>query len=230
MEALERLQAFLEEGSYQVLGPLILVAFLMFVIVAERSIFYFGSVTGLFWPPARRRMRDRQAEVADAFEDYVESPSGTTRAQLVRSASRLPTPFGRFLVRAFGRGSLPAGRLRELHLQQTSLQEALEIEKGLSILSALAKSAPLLGLLGTVIGMIQTFRAMMVASTSDPRALSSGISIALIATEVGLIVALPGVISMSGLSRRAESLEEEIHLAAMRLKQVTAENRTGGVG
>jgi biopolymer transport protein ExbB len=63
----------------------------------------------------------------------------------------------------------------------------------------------------------------MVAATSDPRALSSGISIALIATEVGLVVALPGVLGMSWLSRRAQVLEEEIHLASLRLRQVGQE-------
>ena len=86
----------------------------------------------------------------------------------------------------------------------------------------LSKLAPLLGLMGTVTGMIQTFRVMMFATASDPRALSSGISIALIATEVGLAVSLPGVIGSSWLHRRAQTLLEEISLVSMRLRQVAA--------
>lgn len=223
VEIIERVTAFLQEGSLKVLLPLILVCFFMFTLSAERAVFLFGSALTFFWPPARRRMKEREADVTDALDQYLEAPSPASRAGLLRASSRLPTPYGRFFIRAFGGGKLPKGRLRELQLSEAGLRGTLEIERGLGIVSSLAKSAPLLGLLGTVIGMIQTFRAMMVASTSDPRALSSGISIALIATEVGLIVALPGVISMSWLSRRAQTLQEEIHLASMRLKQADPE-------
>ena len=111
-----------------------------------------------------------------------------------------------------------APALKGLRLGEVALREEMRIVRGLSILSTLAKTAPLLGLFGTVTGMIQTFRVMMVASTSDPRALSSGISIALVATEVGLAVSLPGVIGSSWLHRRASVLLEEIRLLSMRLR------------
>lgn len=223
-EILTRLQALLQEGSYQVLAPLILLCFLMFTIVTERVRALFGSAWNLIWPPARRRIRERESGLVEALDAYLVSPSRASRSRLLSSAVALPTPYGRFFTRVLGGDGLGSSKVRDLQLAEATLEENLEIEKGLGILSVLAKAAPLFGLLGTVIGMIQTFRAMMVASTSDPRALSTGISIALIATEVGLLVALPGVVSMSWLSRRAARLEEEIRLASLRLQQADPED------
>jgi biopolymer transport protein ExbB/TolQ len=223
-EVFERIVGIVEEGSIQVILPLILISVAMFFLVVERSLYLFGSSWAFFWPPARRRLRDLETKVSDAFDNYIESPTPDTRLGLIDAAKRLPTPYGRFFLRLLEQSEFPSAGLRDLELSVASLDETLEIERGLGILSALAKAAPLFGLLGTVMGMIQTFKAMMLASTSDPKALSSGISIALIATEVGLIVAMPGVVSMSWLSKRAQSLQEEIGLASMRLKQTAIEN------
>jgi biopolymer transport protein ExbB len=88
----------------------------------------------------------------------------------------------------------------------------------MSLLSALARAAPLLGLMGTVVGMIATFSAMLTNATNDPKALSAGISTALTATNVGLVVSLPGVVCMSWLSRRGQVLQSEIRLASMQLR------------
>ena len=70
--------------------------------------------------------------------------------------------------------------------------------------------APLLGLLGTVTGMISTFDIITEFGTGDPKLLSSGISIALVTTEVGLAVAIPGLIIGSLLDRRALHLRTEL--------------------
>lgn len=227
MEILDRLHALVQEGSYQVLAPLILLCLLMFTIVTERTTALFGSAWNLLWPAARRRMRERRDGVLRAFESYIQTPSFRTRTDLLRASATLSTPYGRFFGRVLRGPGLGSRNVRDLQLAEATLLEEMEIERGLGILSVLAKAAPLFGLLGTVIGMIHTFRAMMVSSTSDPRALSTGISIALIATEVGLLVALPGVISMSWLSRRAARLMEEIRLASLRLQQVEVEDGRG---
>ena len=73
--------------------------------------------------------------------------------------------------------------------------------------------APLLGLLGTVTGMIQTFQAITLFGTGDPKLMAGGISQALVTTVIGLVVALPNLFGwaiVSGMSRRVvHTLEEQ---------------------
>ena len=79
----------------------------------------------------------------------------------------------------------------------------------------IAAVAPLLGLLGTVTGMISTFDIITEFGTGDPKLLSSGISIALVTTEVGLAVAIPALIFGNLLSGWAESIKDEMEKAAL---------------
>ena len=73
-------------------------------------------------------------------------------------------------------------------------EEVPYLEKYLSVLSVSAAASPLLGLLGTVMGMIHTFNLITVFGTGKARLLSSGISEALITTEYGLIIAIPALL------------------------------------
>jgi len=90
-------------------------------------------------------------------------------------------------------------------LQEAILAEIPAQERFLSTLAVLASIAPLLGLLGTVTGMIHTFELITFHGTGDPRMLSSGISEALVTTMFGLGVAIPVMLAHSLISRRVES-------------------------
>lgn len=79
----------------------------------------------------------------------------------------------------------------ELKLDEQILRESPRIERFNDILKILAAVAPLLGLLGTVIGMIQTFTSITINGTGDPRQMAGGISTALMTTVMGLIAAIP---------------------------------------
>ena len=79
----------------------------------------------------------------------------------------------------------------ERALAEAMLQETPELEKRLSTLAVIGGAAPLLGLLGTVTGMIQLFEVITVYGTNDPKLLAGGISEALITTETGLMIAVP---------------------------------------
>lgn len=79
----------------------------------------------------------------------------------------------------------------ELQLDDAILKEMPALEKNLSLLKLLAGIAPLLGLLGTVIGMILTFQAITLFGTGDPKLMAGGISQALMTTVLGLVVAIP---------------------------------------
>ena len=100
----------------------------------------------------------------------------------------------------------------ELKLDEAILRESPKFEFGLTILKLLAGIAPLLGLLGTVTGMIQTFQAMMIYGTGDPQLMAGGISEALITTMLGLVAAIPLLVLHSfnsSLSRSIQGTLEE---------------------
>ena len=90
-------------------------------------------------------------------------------------------------------------------LQEAILGEIPAIERFLSTLGILAGIAPLLGLLGTVTGMINTFHVITYYGTGDPRMMSGGISEALVTTMLGLAVAIPIMLAHTFLSRRVET-------------------------
>lgn len=90
--------------------------------------------------------------------------------------------------------------------QEAGNHVAHEMEKFLSTLGTIAAIAPLLGLLGTVLGMIEVFTAIMVQGSGNTGVLAGGISQALITTATGLSVAIPAVIFHRALSRRVDDL------------------------
>lgn len=107
----------------------------------------------------------------------------------------------------------------ELKLDEAILKETPRIEYGLSFIKILAAIAPLLGLLGTVTGMIQTFQAITLFGTGDPKLMAGGISTALITTVMGLAVAIPLVLLHSYLHGKSNALvqildEQSIGLVA----------------
>lgn len=220
-ELYERTLALLREGTLPVMLPLILCAVGICYLVVERSLYLFGGslLASWAWPPLRRRVRRMRAEIGAALEDYLRSPTPESRDAVLRRCRAHRNPYTSFVGSVVADDAFTAPTLKDLQLAETALREEIRILRNLGMLSTFAKTAPLLGLFGTVTGMIQTFRVMMFASTGDPRALSAGISIALIATEVGLAVSIPGVIGSSWLHRRAQTLLEEIHLVSMRLRQ-----------
>jgi biopolymer transport protein ExbB len=95
------------------------------------------------------------------------------------------------------------------------LAQVPKLEQLLAPLAVCASAAPLLGLLGTVTGMIHTFRLITVFGTGDARMLSSGISEALITTEVGLIIAVPALLVHAFLSRRVRKTVADARQASI---------------
>ncbi|HLF32529.1 MAG TPA: MotA/TolQ/ExbB proton channel family protein [Xanthomonadales bacterium] len=94
----------------------------------------------------------------------------------------------------------------ELKLDEAILRESAPIETGLAFIKVLYVVAPLLGLLGTVVGMIETFQMITLFGTGDPRMMAGGISTALVTTVQGLVVAIPLTILHSFLQGKAKAL------------------------
>ncbi len=111
----------------------------------------------------------------------------------------------------------------EIKIGEAILKETNKIKKGQSFVKLLAAVTPLLGLLGTVTGMIATFQAITLFGTGDPKLMAGGISTALITTVLGLITAIPLLFAYTYISSKAEELvsileEQSIGLLAKMLK------------
>jgi biopolymer transport protein ExbB len=94
----------------------------------------------------------------------------------------------------------------ERKLDEAILKELPSLQRGISTLKLIYSIAPLLGLLGTVTGMIVTFQTITLFGAGDPRLMAGGISQALVTTALGLIVAVPVVLCHSLVSSKAEGI------------------------
>lgn len=115
----------------------------------------------------------------------------------------------------------------ELKLDEAILRETAPLESGLPLIKVLYVVAPLIGLLGTVVGMIVTFQQITLFGTGDPRMMASGISMALITTVLGLTVAIPLTIIHSLLQSRSRSLIQILEEQAAGIIARLAERRHG---
>lgn len=135
-------------------------------------------------------------------------------------------PLGRVLAVARGHPDADAEGL-ELSLHDAVIREMPPLERGLGFLKVLAAIAPLLGLLGTVVGMIETFQAITLFGTGDPRTMAGGISQALVTTALGLIVAVPLLLLHTFAAARSREIrqileEQSAGLVALRARGVEA--------
>jgi len=113
-------------------------------------------------------------------------------------------------------------------LQEAILHELPQVQKGIAMLAVLGAVAPLLGLLGTVTGMIDTFRVITLFGTSDPKLMSGGISEALVTTELGLAVAIPIMLLHTYLSRKADHLVGDMEAKAVQLTNIIDKRKITG--
>lgn len=128
------------------------------------------------------------------------------------------------------RGIEIGGRASRDEVEEALYEKFLEIlpslQRGLPLIAIASATAPLLGLLGTVTGMIHTFELINLFGTGDARSLSSGISEALITTEFGLVVAIPALILHALLSRKVQAIRSTMELTSLAfvngLKETTA--------
>lgn len=115
----------------------------------------------------------------------------------------------------------------QLKLDEAILRETPKLERGLITLAILAAIAPMLGLLGTVSGMIETFQSITLFGTGDPKLMSGGISQALVTTELGLAVAIPLLLIHSGLSSKSNRLIQVLDEESAAIVARNAEKQHG---
>ena len=185
-----------------VMAPIILCSVVGIAIVVER-----------LWILQRKRVIPR--ELTDRVWKLVETR--TLNDRHIEALAR-NSPLGRIL--AAGLANRNHGReIMKEAIEDTGRHVVHELERFLNTLGTIAAMSPLLGLLGTVTGMITAFNAITEAGVGDPRALSGGIGEALITTAAGLIVAVPALFAYRYLRGLVDALVIDMEKEATRLVQ-----------
>ncbi len=178
-----------------VMIPIIFTSLWLWALIIER-LFYL------------RRMRKGDLSLKQAVEilqgQYLPVSSDGLRGRIV----------SRLLKERTGQGELDRNIIH-----QCTMEVRRPLRRNLSLVAILAAIAPLLGLLGTVTGMITTFNVISIFGTGNARAMAEGISEALITTQSGLLVAIPGLFMSNYLARRAAWLENTLDELATTLKR-----------
>ncbi|MEO2279897.1 MotA/TolQ/ExbB proton channel family protein [Pseudoalteromonas pernae] len=130
---------------------------------------------------------------------------GKIRRQLKDNVARDDNPLGR-VMKVKDQYPDVAYDTLELKLSEAILREMPKITRNLTLIKIISVVAPLLGLLGTVTGMINTFQAITLFGTGDPKLMAGGISQALVTTVLGLVVAIPTVFLYTLLNTRSKNL------------------------
>jgi biopolymer transport protein ExbB len=139
------------------------------------------------------------------------TPAGTDRAnQVARLASGLPSrhALGR-VGRLLADAQAPLWRI-EARVEAVAAQIERDMSRGLWLLETIVTAAPLLGLLGTIAGMMHSFRLFGGNGLVNPSGVTGGVAEALIATAIGLVIALVALFAFNFFSRRIDQLMDEI--------------------
>jgi biopolymer transport protein ExbB len=174
--------------------PLFAIAGLALILVAERLIFMI-------------RIRSNSDRIMEQITELAEKNAWSQCREVCVQNRRSP------LCRVIGKALEHVGESRQVvenALQEGVLSQLPRLERFLPTLNVLAAIAPLLGLLGTVTGMISTFQAITVFGTGEPKVMAGGISEALITTQIGLGVAVPIMFLHHLLDRRVDKIIGEI--------------------
>jgi biopolymer transport protein ExbB len=187
---------YFEDGG-PLMYPLLFLSLVMWLLIVERAMFL-------------GRLYRKNMSLAVAEEHLREN--------------RYPNPKKYKGVMALLVGRFIDLRSGDAELDKFILDEAVlninhRLTNHLATIGVLAAIAPLMGLLGTVTGMIATFDVLAIFGTGNSKAMAGGISEALITTQTGLLLAVPGMYCKNFLSRRASNLQHQVATAGMYLRR-----------
>jgi biopolymer transport protein ExbB len=185
-----------------VMVPIILASIIAVAIILER-----------LW--TLREQRVVPVELTDKVWQWIENRALTDKQIL---ALEQHSPLGRVLAAGI------ANRHRDRSVMISAIEDAgrhvtHDLERYLNMLGTIAAVSPLLGLLGTVTGMIRTFKAITVAGVGNPTAMAGGIAEALLTTAAGLLVAIPALVASRYLRGRVDALVVQREKESIKLVQ-----------
>ena len=189
------MEAYLRSGGI-VMFPILIISFFMWGLIIHRALFL-------------RRL-------------YVKNIPRKTAGHLVKT-NQMPDDqyqgVNSLLVRQFLSARSHDPLLDEFILDEMVVALVSSLDTHISLINVLAGVAPLLGLLGTVLGMMETFDVITHFGNGNARAMAGGISVALISTQTGLMVSIPGLYMGGFLSKRAHNLKYRIAATGIYLKR-----------
>ncbi|HEY9900673.1 MAG TPA: MotA/TolQ/ExbB proton channel family protein [Pantanalinema sp.] len=201
MEITHLIKVLGASGGEWVLYLLIAFSMFSFTLIIERIAYFFGN-------------RERTDEILS------QGIAALARGDLETASKNTKGPVGRMFQTACEAWDLGPQRL-QASLLAHRLQEKAAAERGLVYLGTLGNNSPFVGLFGTVLGIIKAFKDLATASGQGPSVVMAGISEALVATAVGIMVAIPAVIAYNLFQRkirvqdyRLEEAAEAIHALA----------------
>nr|WP_242521521.1 MotA/TolQ/ExbB proton channel family protein [Motiliproteus sp. SC1-56] len=172
-----------------------------------------------FWTLRRQRVAPKHL-VADVWAQIQKGALSREQLAGIRASSAL----GQIVVAGLNNSKHGREVMKE-SIQEAASKVIHELERFLNPLGTIAAVSPLLGLLGTVVGMIKVFSEIMIQGTGNAGVLAGGISEALITTAAGLSVAIPAVVMHRYFLRRVDSLVVEMEQEAVKLVEVVHGDR-----
>lgn len=185
------------------MAPLIACSIAAMAIVAER-----------LWSLRRARIVPPHL-VAQVWAQVKKRQLNNEQLKAIREGS----PLGRILATGLANRNQPREVMME-SIEDVGRHEAHSLERFLNTLGTIAAVSPLIGLLGTVFGMIEVFNVISIEGLGKAGALAGGISQALVTTAAGLLVAIPSLIAYRYLRRRVDTLVIEMEQEALKLVEV----------
>jgi biopolymer transport protein ExbB len=187
------------QGGGELMLPIGVLAAAVLVVVLYR------------WAALMRVRTPSQRQIGTLLEAVAHRDHPAARSL----AAKIPGPVGRMLVAGVAHIREPRDLIEEIMYERV-LTARLRLNRMLPFIAITAASAPLLGLLGTVTGIIETFDTLKkLGSDVDMGMLSGGIGKALITTAAGLVIAIPALLAHGLLSRKARSVVDEMERAAV---------------
>lgn len=198
---LDELILLFESGGFM-MYPLVISAFIALVLIVERML----------------ALREKKILIPELHRFIISMNKEEDFVHAEQLSKTYPGPFANIMLVGLENRRLESAEITQF-LEAQGQYEVRYLEKGLSILETIAGSAPLMGLLGTVFGIIKVFDKIKEIGLNDPGAFSGGISEALVTTAVGLVIGITVLIFHNLLSKRAENIIAEIERIATHLVQ-----------
>lgn len=193
-----------------------------FVMYPILGLFALAILIAIYKTIDLSRVKAAKAKDIDVILDHLRKDN---KEAAMAHAQSVGGPVGDMLCAAVENASEDREVIEEI-LYEKIIKTQPRLERFLAFIAVVAATAPLLGLLGTVTGMIKTFKLITIVGTGDARNLSSGISEALITTKWGLIVAIPTLIIHALLNRKAKGVVGSMEQSAVSFINGIMEIRT----
>ena len=214
MNIIETFKGFSLLGAQWVMWLLVMLSLISISIMIERAIYFFGQ---------RVNIRPLMTELTKLLRD-----ADYKGARELFSKKKGVAPL---IIRAALEEAERGPDAADEAAQSAVIQERAKLEKNLAFLGTVGSNAPFIGLLGTVIGIIQAFHDLSLNTQGGASTVMSGISEALVATAIGLLVAIPAVIAFNLYQRRIKALIGDADaLNHVLLAGLRGNGHTGGDG